>query len=311
MRVTLRQLQIFLAVADAGSTTAAAGLVALSQSAASAALNELESLLRTNLFDRVGKRLLLNDSGRLLLPQARQMLDAATTIERQFGPLADPGGAGLQIGASTTIGIYLLPTILAAVSARKTDLYPRVTIANTADIAIAVENFDIDLGLVEGPCHQPALQVEPWLKDELLIVGAPNHAILAGKANRRINVKALRDAGWLLREPGSGTREAVEHALVPHLHTLRALGEFSNAEAIKHAAAEGLGLACLSRLVVRDFLNVGRLVQLQTTLPPLSRHFYLIHNRHKILSVRLTHFLQFCRDWKRFPSKVGRAGARP
>jgi DNA-binding transcriptional LysR family regulator len=307
MRISLRQLQIFLAVAESGSTTAAADLVALSQSAASAALNELESLLQTKLFDRVGKRLLLNDDGRLLLPQARQMLDAAATIERQFGALKDTTLAGLRIGASTTIGIYLLPAILAAVSTRTTELHPSVTIANTADIATAVENFEIDLGLVEGPCHQPGLQVEPWIKDELVIVSAPDHPILACKVNGRINVKTLRDAGWLLREPGSGTREAVEHALVPHLHTLRAAGEFSNAEAIKHAAAEGLGLACLSRLVVRDFLDMGRLVQLQTTLPPLSRNFYLIYNRHKNLSVRLAHFLQFCRGWKPYPSKASRA----
>ncbi|MFI4941306.1 MAG: LysR family transcriptional regulator [Burkholderiales bacterium] len=298
MRISLRQLQIFLAIAKSGSTAAAADLVALSQSAASAALNELESLLETKLFDRVGKRLLLNDNGRLLLPQARQMLDAATTIERQFNAPDDTTGAGLRIGASTTIGIYLLPAILAAISPQKTTMHPRVTIANTADIAAAVENFDIDMGLVEGPCHQPALKVEPWIKDELVIVSAPDHPLLEGKANRRINIKTLGDAGWLLREAGSGTRESVEHALAPHLHALHAIGEFSNAEAIKHAAAEGLGLACLPRLVVRDFLDTGRLVQLQTTLPPLSRHFYLIHNRHKILSARLTHFLQSCRGWK-------------
>ncbi len=304
MRISLRQLQIFRAVAEAGSTTGAADLVPMSQSAASAALNELEGLLQANLFDRVGKRLLLNDNGRLLLPQARQMLDAAAMIERQFGALGESSGAGLQIGASTTIGIYVLPAILAAISASRTTLLrPRVTIANTADIAIGVENFDIDLGLVEGPCHQPDLEVEPWIKDELLIVAAPNHPILAGKAKRRISVQALRDSGWLLREPGSGTREAVEHALVPHLHTLPAAGEFSNAEAIKHAAAEGLGLACLSRLVVRDFIDMGRLVQLHSALPPLSRHFYLIHHRHKMLSARLTHFLQFCRNWNHLHSK--------
>ncbi|HSY29953.1 MAG TPA: LysR family transcriptional regulator [Burkholderiaceae bacterium] len=296
MRISLRQLQIFAAVAESGSTTAAAELVALSQSAASAGLNELESMLQHKLFDRVGKRLLLNDNGRLLLPQARQMLDAATTIERQFS--ASDGAAGLRIGASTTIGIYVLPAILAAVSTRATALHPSVNIANTADIAAAVENFDIDMGLVEGPCHQADLLVEPWIKDDLVIVCAPDHPILTGKPGSRISLKALREAGWLLRESGSGTREAVEHALVPHLHTLRAAGEFSNAEAIKHAAAAGLGLACLSLLVVRDMLEAGRLIQLSTALPSLSRHFYLIRNRHKILSTRLEHFLHFCREWK-------------
>ena len=302
MKITLRQLQVFTAVAESGSTAAAAELVALSQSAASASLNELENLLSTELFDRVGKRLVLNDNGRQLLPQARQMLDAAMTIERQFGDSADTADtSGLRLGASTTIGNYLLPRILAAAKPHRAGagLYPAVTIANTADIAAAVAAFQLDLGLVEGPCHEAELAVEPWLTDELLIVGSPSHPILDKGRQGKIRTAVLREASWLLREPGSGTRAAVEHVLLPHLHELRAAAEFSNAEAIKHAAAAGLGLACLSRLVVQDLLATGGLVSLQTALPPLNRHFYLIHHRHKVLSARLRHFLQLCRDWPR------------
>ncbi len=298
MRITLRQLQIFIAVAESGSTAAAAELVALSQSAASASLKELENLLHTELFDRVGKRLALNDNGRQLLPQARQMQDAAATIERQFGNEAD--ASGLRLGASTTIGNYLLPHILAAAKPRQPEagLHPVVTIANTADIAAAVASFQLDLGLVEGPSHEADLTIEPWLTDELLIVASPSHPILDKGRHTKVRIEALREAGWLLRERGSGTRETVEHVLLPHLHELRAAAEFSNAEAIKHAAAAGLGLACLSRLVVQDLLAAGTLVSLQTALPPLSRHLYLIHHRHKVLSSRLQRFLQLCRDWQ-------------
>ena len=298
MRITLRQLQIFIAVAESGSTAAAAELVALSQSAASASLKELENLLHTELFDRVGKRLALNDNGRQLLPQARQMQDVAATIERQFGNEAD--ASGLRLGASTTIGNYLLPHILAAAKPRQPEagLHPVVTIANTADIAAAVASFQLDLGLVEGPSHEADLTIEPWLTDELLIVASPSHPILDKGRHTKVRIEALREAGWLLRERGSGTRETVEHVLLPHLHELRAAAEFSNAEAIKHAAAAGLGLACLSRLVVQDLLAAGTLVSLQTALPPLSRHLYLIHHRHKVLSSRLQRFLQLCRDWQ-------------
>lgn len=299
MRITLRQLQVFIAVAESGSTAAAAGLVALSQSAASASVNELEHVLDTELFDRVGKRLMLNDNGRQLLPQARQMQDAAATIERQFEGRGDP--SGLRLGASTTIGNYLLPRILAAAAAEADagagSLFPSVTIANTADVAAAVANFELDLGLVEGPSHEADLAVEPWLTDTLLIVASPTHPILDKGGAGRIRASALRESLWLLRERGSGTREAVEHALLPHLHELRPAGEFSNAEAIKHAAAAGLGLACLSRLVVQDLLATGALVSLQTALPPLNRHFYLIHHRRKVLSARLRHFLELCREW--------------
>lgn len=295
MRLTLRQLQIFLAVADHGSTMAAADAVALSQSAASAALNELESLLGIHLFDRVGKRLVINDNGRMLLPQARQMLDAAATIEEQFHQPDAATVTGLHIGASTTIGIYLLPRMLAHFVRQPSSLPPQVTIANTSAVASAVAAFEVDIGLIEGPCHEPELQAEPWITDELVVVCAPDHpcALRDGK----VPLADLRQAGWLLREAGSGTREAVEHALLPHLHTLRSAGEFSNSEAIKYAAAAGLGLACLSRLVVADLVEAGRLVELRTTLPRLQRHFYLVSRKNKLLSARLTFFMQFCRDW--------------
>lgn len=295
MRLTIRQLQIFLAVVQSGSTTAASEQLALSQSATSAALNELENLLDCRLFDRVGKRLLLNDNGRLLLPQAGQVVDAARTIEQQFLMPGIAQGGGLQIGASTTIGSYLLPSMIAAYRHRQSELQVRVTIANTADIVAAVVNFEVDVGLIEGPCHAHDLQVEPWVVDELLIVSSPQHPIAAG--DKKIGVAQLRAAEWLLREPGSGTREAVEQALLPHLHHLRQSCEFGNSEAIKHATAAGLGISCLSQAVVADFLHSGRLLALNTTLPRLHRHFYLIHSRHKILSLRLMQFLSFCRSW--------------
>lgn len=296
MRLSLRQLQIFLAVAESGSTTAAADLISLSQSATSAALNDLESMLDARLFDRVGKRLVINDNGRVLLPQARQMLDAAATIERQFAPGGMASGAGLHIGASTTIGIYLLPAMLATAFSQQAQATPRVTIANTAEIAAAVLNFELDIGLIEGPYHDADLHVEPWIIDELIVVAAPGHPLLGDDPQQKVSIKAVREAAWLLREPGSGTREAVEHALVPHLHSLRSAGQFSNSEAIKHAAAEGLGLACLSRLVVADFIAAGRLVELATTLPALRRNFFLVYQQHKVLSARLQAFLRFCRE---------------
>ncbi|MGV8900381.1 MAG: LysR family transcriptional regulator [Burkholderiaceae bacterium] len=302
MRLTLRQLQIFLAVCDGGSTSAAAQAIALSQSAASAALNELEQLLDTRLFDRVGRRLLINDNGRQLMPQARQMLDAALTIERQFARADASSAVGLHIGASTTIGTYLLPRILANFCTHQTPAIPRVMIANTADVAAAVASFAVDVGLIEGPCHEPELQVEPWLSDELIVVCAPHYRLAENDVHGKVTLAMLREASWLLREPGSGTREAVEHALVPHLHSLRSAGEFSNAEAIKHAAAAGLGVACLSRLVVADLIDAGKLVQLDTTLPRLQRHFYLVYQQHKILSVRLSAFMQFCREWDAMPA---------
>ena len=289
MALTLRQLQIFLAVADTGSTSAAAGQIALSQSATSAALNELETLLGAHLFDRVGKRLVLSDNGRLLLPQARQMRDAAASIERQFAG-ADPSvPVSLQIGASTTIGIYLLPQILAQAAQQYGRSIPQVTIANTADIAAAVAAFKVDIGLIEGPCHEAGLLVEPWLTDQMLIVAAPTHPL--AQVRHLLSFAELNQAGWLLREAGSGTREAVEQALVPYLHYLRAAGEFSNSEAIKYGAAAGLGIACLSTLAVADLVALGSLRILDTPLPPLSRQLWVVRHPGKRVPPALAELL--------------------
>ncbi len=299
MRLTLRQLLIFTAVADTGSTTAAGERVALSQSATSGALNELESLLGAQLFDRIGKRLLLNDNGRALLPQARSLLDGAQKIESQFG-LGSTGAATaplvtrLRVGASTTIGNYVLPALIAGYSRTWPGAAVDVVIGNTRDIAAAVTRLEVDIGLIEGPCHEAELRVTPWLQDELVIVAAPTHALVQEGVQARVPLKALRQARWLLREPGSGTREAVEHVLLPHLHHLDGDMQPGSTEAIKQATAEGLGLACLSLCAVQDLVTLGRLVVLRTTLPRLTRRFYLVHHQKKRLSGNLQRLVAHC-----------------
>lgn len=303
MRLTLRQLQIFTAVADTGSTTAAGRHVALSQSATSGALNELEALLGARLFDRVGKRLVLNDTGRSLLPAARALLDGAQGIENQFGVggSSDRGSglaSHLRVGASTTIGNYLLPALVAshlrASMDSGLDVHVDVTIGNTSDIAAAVARLEVDVGLIEGPCHEAELQARPWLDDELVIVCAPTHALVRDHLAARVPLKALRPQRWLLREPGSGTRETVEHALLPHLHQWVQPMQLGSTEAIKQAAAEGIGLTCLSLCAVQDLLTLQKLVVVNTTLPRLTRRFYLIHHRQKQFSASLQRFVSHC-----------------
>ena len=300
MRITLRQLSIFAAVADAGSTAAAAGRVALSQSATSAALNELEAVLEAWLFDRVGTRLVLNDTGRGLLPQARAVLDGAAGIERDFGlgatAKAHAAPSLLRIGASTTIGNYLLPTLIARWQRAQPGAHVDVAIANTGAVAAAVARMEVDIGLIEGPSHEPDVVAQPWREEELAIVCAPSHPLLAGDKAGRLNVATLRQAAWLLREPGSGTREAVEQALQPHLHQLREGLHFGGTEAIKQAAVEGLGFTCLSLAAVQDLVALGRLVRVRTTLPRLARRLWLIHHRRKQFSRSLAAFIDFCQQ---------------
>ncbi len=300
MRLTLRQLQIFAAIAETGSTAAASARISLSQSATSAALNELESLFRQRLFDRIGKRLLINESGRALLPRARALLDVASGIEREFvvpsgaAPGAQPP-ASLRLAASTTIGNYLLPALIADFKQASPNSRIDLQIGNTREVSSLVMKLDVDMGLIEGASHEPELRQEPWIEDELAVVASPRHPLVLEHGRRRLDFEDLREAPWLLREPGSGTREAVENALLPHLHQLHEPVQLGSTEAIKQAAVAGLGLTCLSRYATRDLITLGRLRVVETTLPRLTRRFYLIYHEKKQFSSGLARFIEYCR----------------
>jgi DNA-binding transcriptional LysR family regulator len=239
-------------------------------------------------FDRIGKRLVLNENGRVLLPQALAVLDGAAGIE-QLSASDDAQRRELRIGASTTIGNYVLPGLLGSLfpavrSLSGAPFRSCVTIANTAAICRAVTSFELDLGLIEGPAHDPLLDVRPWIEDQLVIVAAPEHAVFRTARKRPsrdpVPVDALRKAVWLLREAGSGTRETTDQMLLPHLRSFRRSIELGSSEAIKHAAAEGVGLACLSRWVVGELLQSKRLCVVRTELPPMIRPCHLIvHSR--------------------------------
>ncbi len=295
LKLSLRQLQIFVAVVEHGSTSAAADAIALSQSATSAALNELERALGMSLFDRVSKRLLLNHNGRTLLPQALSLLDAAISIERWAADEQLQTG-GLRIGASTTIGNYLLPDMLASFRATlpvavQEHWQAQVMIENTAAISQKLVNFELDVGLIEGYCHESELLVHPWLEDELVVVAAVNSPLV--QQNQVVSLDALREAVWLLRESGSGTRENINEALLPHLHHLQRGIEFGDSEAIKRATARGLGISCLSRFVVVDMLADQKLCVVPTPLPKFTRRFYIVLHKQKKITRGLNRLLEF------------------
>jgi DNA-binding transcriptional LysR family regulator len=306
VRITLRQLEIFRAVALSGTTTGASALVPLSQSATSAAVNELERSLGAKLFDRIGKRLLLNDSGRTLLPAAQSVLDGAHSIEGTFGEMQATRVVDLRACASTTVGAYVLPRVLARYGSEPIRL--TLKIGNTQEVIAAVSDFDVDIGFIEGPCHEPAMNVIPWLWDELVIVASPDHAL--AQRTGLVTGRQLAKARWLLREAGSGTREEVEEALRPHLSSVPSALTIGSNEAIKNAVIEGLGISCLSRSVVRDDLSAGRLRILTTRLPPFTRQFTIIHHRKKLLSESLHRFIAQCQAYAAEGKRSKRMAAR-
>ena len=287
LRLSLARLEVFVATARAGSTRAAAGRVARSQSAASASLAELEAAFGVPLFDRVGRRLVLNEHGRALLPKAVQLLDDAARLEATF---TEALPAPLRMAASFTIGEYLLPDLVAAWRREHPRQPVRLDIGNSSDVARAVSAFEVDIGFVEGPVEHAALRVRRWRSDELVIVAAPGHPLARATAS----VRQLAQASWVLRERGSGTREAADRWLSARLAPMRVELELGSSEAVKRVVAAGLGLGCLSRLAVAEGIAGGRLAAVRNTLPRASRELAIVVHRERRLGPSAEAFVEHC-----------------
>ncbi|MGO4157765.1 LysR family transcriptional regulator [Cupriavidus sp. YAF13] len=288
LRLTLRQLSVFVAVAQHGSTVAAADALAMSQSAVSAALADLEATLGGALFDRVARRLSINETGRLFFPRALSLLDQAQELER----FTVQPGVQLRIAASNTIGSYILPGLLAGFRhAQSGPCALDMRIGNTREVLQALLHFEADIGLIEGTCHERDLRSAHWRDDVMVVVVSPSHPL----ASYPGNLAALRDADWVVREPGSGTREIIEQRLAPLLGELRFALELGNSEAIKRAVMSGYGVSCLSLQVVEDELQRGTLVALRDGLPDVVRPLHLVVHQDKYPTQGLLAFTEYLR----------------
>lgn len=291
MHFTLRQVQIFAAIARHGSVSAAAAEVALTQSAASTALSELERQTGRQLFDRIGKSLRLNEQGRSLLPKAVELLDRAAEIDDLL--LGHEAIGNLTIGATLTIGNYLATLIVAEFLRRHPQAQVGLQVRNTANLLQALASHAVDLGLIEGDCRHPDLEVVPWVDDELAVFCAPDHP-LAGK---KAGVARLLKEPWILREAGSGTRETFDHAFRHHHSALQIRLELEHTEAIKRAVESRLGLGCISRLALRDAFRRGSLVEVKTPTLDLRRTFNFVWHRDKFHGAGMRAFLELCREF--------------
>ena len=289
MHYTLRQLQVFLAVAHFENVTKAAENLSMSQSACSGALKDLETQYDIQLFDRVGKRLQTNELGRLLRPKAEALLAMAQELEHDLRRHKDVGQ--IKLGATLTIGNYLAVQLITEFMQATKGAGVSLEVANTQSIAEKLLNFDIDIGMIEGEYHHPDLDIIPWQEDELVCFCAPDHP-LAKKD--QLSDKDLLQAQWILREPGSGTRQAFETAmrgLLPNLHILL---ELQHTEAIKRAVTSQLGISCLSRISVKDAFQRGALIELRVPHRDFHRMFYAVLHRHKYRSAGILKWLELC-----------------
>jgi len=291
MRYTLRQLEVFVAIAQQQSVSRAAEALSMSQSATSTALSELEKQFDCQLLDRLGKRLKLNALGFQLLPKAVALLDRGEEIEELLQ--GQTGIGSLEVGATLTIGNYLATLLISDFMQRYPESRVRLQVRNTASIVERIALHELDLGLIEGDCQHDDIVIQPWIEDDLTVFCAPRHPLAReGSAD----VERLIREPWIMREVGSGTRRTLEHAMRHRRGRFNILLELEHTEGIKRAVESGLGIGCVSRLALRDAFRRGSLVPIATPQLDLTRRFAFIWHRQKYLTTGMREFLRLCRE---------------
>lgn len=286
--ISTKKLQVFSSIARHGNLTAAAAELFLSKAAVSQALTELESQLAAPLFDRVHPRLKLNEQGKLLQPLADEVLSRVADIEQLFTQNQLQGQ--LRLGASQTIGNYLLPPLLTALPPGQI----RVSIENTFSLCQQLLHFELDMALIEGDNPFAELVATPWVMDEMILVAWPTHPLCQ---HNSVDYALLAGQPWVLREAQSGSRTQFNRHLAPKLTSLGPVTELNALEAVMAAVEAGLGLTFISVHAAAARLAQGRLVQLP--LPAqFCRQLSLVWHKQKYHSALARHFIALCQTKK-------------
>ncbi|MDR3410201.1 MAG: LysR family transcriptional regulator [Formivibrio sp.] len=288
MKITLRQLEVFTAVATHGQVTRAAQVISMTQAAASMALADLEQQLGISLFDRVGRQLLLNDTGRLLLMRARDVLDQVHDIEAIAH--GQDSIFDLHLGASVTIGNHLLPGLVANLKHHFPNGQIQISRYNTEQVVAQLLAFRIDMGFIEGPIEDDRFRRFPWKQDQLIFFAAPQHALVG----RLLTTADLSAADWIVREHGSGTRQVLDQACLSCGVRPRIVLELEQPEAIRQCVKAGLGIGCLSELELEDAFRAGSLVPLSVPFLDMRRNLDVVIHRHKFISRGIAAILGEC-----------------
>ncbi len=291
MRFTLRQLQIFLAVAKYQNISRAAQSLHMSQSAASEALLNLEHTYDVTLFERASNRLSLSPIGHTLRKEAQSLLAHCESFEEGLRDHVDVGH--IKVGASFTIGNHLATRYLAGYLARYPEANVQLDIANTPDVVARVLNFEVDIGMIEGEIQHRELELIPWREDELVVFCAADHP-LARK--RSLSTRDIKAAMWILREPDSGARQTFERAMAGLLTDINVYLELKHNEAIKNAVESGLGIGCLSEIVLKKNFANGDLVPLRLPRRDMRRTFYFALPKQRYHLDTVEAWMQTCRE---------------
>jgi DNA-binding transcriptional LysR family regulator len=311
--MTIRQLEVFLAIAHAQSFSRAAERIHLSQPTLSQHMGELEEELGVRLFVRHSRSVSLTEPGRVFEDYATRVVATLAAGKQAIAELGGLKRGSLVVGASTTPGTYVLPGRIA----RFREQYPGITvtlrIGNSRAVEELVRDGEVDVAVIGGHVLGPSERcVAAGIVDELQLIVPPQHPVKDGTMSR----DQLARESLLIREEGSATRQATERALRQAGVTLRPAMELDHTETIKRAVMAGLGVAFVSRYAVEDEVRTGRLRTLSVQRMNIRRHFHVIHDERRPLSASaraFTSFLEANGEESAAPSskEAPRRGPRP
>jgi LysR family transcriptional regulator, transcriptional activator of the cysJI operon len=275
--MNLRHLRIFRNLCETMNMTRTAENLFMTQPSVSQAIAELESHFQVRLFDRIGRNLYLTDDGKFLLTRTRDLLSYISDTEEYFSRMKIQ--KSVKIGASATIGSYIMPDLILGLQKRIPDLHTRFVVDNTTELENALLKAELDMALVEGNIHSQLLKAVPLRKDQLVLVS--HKRLLQNK--KKISADDLRTLPFLMREEGSGTVERVRTALQQWgIHPLIS-GTASSIDCLYRMALAGLGVTYLPLLAVEKDLKKGKLVEIRFPGSRLVRGFQLVYHSGKKL----------------------------
>lgn len=290
--MNFNQLLIFHKVAQLRHFTRAAEALFISQPAVSKQVHQLEKTLKQPLFTQVGQKVYLTEAGKLLYEYADRIFALATEVESALSDMQRLERGRLMLGASTTIGTYLLPELLGRYKAQYPGIDLVVDIANTEEIQNKLLAHRLEVGLVEGSVTHPELLENVWRQDELVLI-ASAHFMSAISEPPTIHQFLAQQPPFILREQGSGTRSVLENALaaqgVAPIHPIMELG---STEAIKHVVAAGLGVSFVSEHTIQLEVASGRLRQVPLKRFVVQRPLSIVRLKGKRISKAAEAFLQ-------------------
>ncbi len=286
--MTIRKLEIFYRVSVLLNMTKVAKEMYISQPSISQVIKELEEDFGCKLFERIGKKLFLTSEGELLKKYSLRILNLHQEAYEKIESVREGGSGCLKIGASTTIGTYILPNIIAKFKKRYPNIHIDLRISNTKEISDKLLENLIDIAFIEGNVSEEELEKKFFLNDELVIISAPDKDL---KDN--IKLEQLKELPFIQREKGSGSRNTYENILEYEIEDNYIL---ESTEAIKKVVKNGLGVGCVSLLSVSEEVGRGELVVSRIEGKPIKRQLQMLYHRDKEFSMILKEFLKLLEE---------------